>query len=132
DVASISPQTLLDSCTKHAGQACVLYSRLVVHESIYADVVERLAELAAATKVGDPAVTTCEMGPLIDERSRARVEGLVARAIGDGARLVAGGGRPDGLSRGYYLQPTILADVDNAWEVAREEIFGPVTCVIPL
>ena len=130
DLDRLSPQTVLDSCTLHAGQACILHSRLVVHDRIYDEFVDRFAELAAAVRVGPASDPASEMGPLIDAAARDRVELTVARAFSQGARLVTGGGRPEGLDRGYFFQPTVLADVDNAWPIAQEEVFGPVTCVI--
>lgn len=130
DLDRIDEQLVEASCTLHAGQACILFSRAVVHEAIYDEFVERFATVAGATRVGDPADPEVQMGPLIDERARERVLGMVEQGVRDGARLVTGGGVPDGLDRGYFVQPTVLADVDNGSVVAQEELFGPVTCII--
>jgi aldehyde dehydrogenase (NAD+) len=130
DLDRISPQTVQDSCTLHAGQACILHSRLVVHDSIYDDFVGRFSELVSAVAVGPAADPASEMGPLISSEARDRVLAVVDRAVDGGARLVTGGGRPDGLDQGYFVRPTVLADVDNTTSIAQEEVFGPVTCVI--
>jgi len=71
------------------------------------------------------------MGPLINAESRDRVQGMVDRAVAHGARLVTGGGRPADQPTGFYFEPTVLAHVDNRWEIAQEEVFGPVTAIIP-
>ena len=82
-------------------------------------------------KVGDPFDTSSEMGPLAMERQRDRVESYIAKGRAEGARLATGGGRPAHLERGYYVEPTVFAGVDNRSTIAREEIFGPVLSVIP-
>lgn len=82
-------------------------------------------------KVGDPNDPSVQLGPLISERQRDRVEGYIAKGKAEGARLVLGGGRPEGLDRGWFVEPTIFADVDNKSTIAQEEIFGPVLSVIP-
>lgn len=130
DLEGITPALVNDACTLHAGQACILHSRLLVHENLYDEFVERFAAIVAATKVGDPTDPATEMGPLINDAARERVLGMVKRGVDDGARLVTGGGRPAGLDRGYYVEPTVLADVDNSAFIAQEEVFGPVTCII--
>jgi aldehyde dehydrogenase (NAD+) len=130
DVDRITSQTVQDSCTMHAGQACILHSRLVVHDSIYEDFVGRFAELVSAVTVGPAADPASEMGPLISGEARERVLAVVDRAVDGGARLVTGGGRPEGLDHGYFVRPTVLADVDNTTSIAQEEVFGPVTCII--
>jgi acyl-CoA reductase-like NAD-dependent aldehyde dehydrogenase len=89
------------------------------------------AAAAAHIKVGDPHDPQTLVGPLVAERQRTRVEGYIALGRQAGARVAAGGGRPAGLPSGWYVEPTILADVDNPMRVAREEIFGPVLCLIP-
>jgi len=122
---------LLFSGLMNAGQACVGQTRILAPRSRYAEVVEKIAAAAAASLVGlpdDPAVT---IGPLISERQRERVEGYIRTGVEEGARLVTGGGRPEGLDGGWFVQPTVFADVDNAMTIAQEEIFGPVLAVIP-
>lgn len=130
DLDGITPALVGDACTLHAGQACILHSRLLVHESLYDDFVERFSALVAATKVGDPTDPATEMGPVINEAARDRILGMVQRGVDEGARLVTGGGRPAGLDKGYYVEPTVLADVDNKSYIAQEEVFGPVTCIM--
>jgi aldehyde dehydrogenase (NAD+) len=117
--------------TSYAGQGCSLRTRHLVHRSVLAEYVEALAEAAQAVVVGDPDLSATTMGPLINAAQRDRVEGYVARGVAEGATLVCGGGRPNGMSRGFYVEPTVLSDVSNADTVAREEIFGPVSVVIP-
>jgi aldehyde dehydrogenase (NAD+) len=123
-------QLLFDCCSLHAGQACILHSRLLLPDSLHDDVVGRLVELARAVRVGDPVDPEVQMGPLISAAQRDRVEGHVARALDDGAKLMAGGGRPAGLDVGYFFEPTILAGVDPDSAIAQEEVFGPVLSVI--
>ena len=131
DVDAVLDQQVFASCTWHAGQACILHSRLLVHRSRYADFVTAFAERVSKTKVGDPADPTSEMGPLINAEARERIGAMVDRAVAAGARLVTGGGRPSDQPTGFYYQPTVLADVDNRSEIAQEEVFGPVTCITP-
>jgi len=102
-------------------------SRLLVQSSIYDEFVERAAAAARAVRVGDPFDPGTEMGPVINEAACERILGIVERARADGARLLAGGGRSDGeLAPGFFVEPTVFADVDNASELGREEVFGPV------
>lgn len=130
DVSTIGEQLVTDSLTMHAGQACILHSRLVVHEAIYDDFVEKYLDLVRLVKVGPASDPTSHMGPLINAEARDRVLGMIDRAVEGGARLVHGGGRPAGLDRGYFVEPTVLADVDNSSVIAQHEVFGPVTCII--
>ncbi|MDT5338052.1 MAG: aldehyde dehydrogenase [Mycobacterium sp.] len=123
-------RTLFEGCTLHAGQACILNSRLLVPDSLHDDVVSRLASLAQNMTVGDPRDPATDMGPLISRAQLERVEGLVARAVRDGATVAAGGERPKGLDKGFYYRPTILTDVTPAASIAQEEVFGPVMTVI--
>jgi aldehyde dehydrogenase (NAD+) len=123
-------RTLFEGCSLHSGQACILNSRLLVPDSLHDDVVERLANLAQKVTVGDPRDPAVDMGPLISAAHLERVEGLVARAVRDGATVAAGGIRPTGLAKGYYFQPTILTDVTPDSFIAQEEVFGPVMTVM--
>jgi acyl-CoA reductase-like NAD-dependent aldehyde dehydrogenase len=114
------------------GQACAAQTRILAPRSRYADVVEAVASTATALVVGDPLDPATKLGPVVSERQRQRVRGYIGLGLDEGARLVTGGAEaPDGLEAGWYVRPTVLADVDNAMRVAREEIFGPVLCVIP-
>jgi aldehyde dehydrogenase (NAD+) len=120
---------LVSGAMDNSGQVCMALSRVLAPRSRYAEVVDALASAVRALKVGDPADPETQLGPVISERSRTRIEGHLSRAAGDGARLVTGGGRPEGP--GWYLEPAVLSDVDNKMTIAREEIFGPVLTVIP-
>ena len=113
------------------GQACVAQTRILASRSRYDEVVDALAELAAGFSVGDPLDPATEIGPLVSSRQRERVEGYIKIGQEEGAKAVAGGGRPAGLGKGWYVEPTILANVDNSMRVAQEEIFGPVLVAIP-
>ena len=115
--------------TANTGQGCTIPTRMLVHEEIYDDVVERLVKAVAAVPVGDPFDPTTEMGPLIDARAQARVLGVIERAVAAGSgRLVLGGHAPD--RPGFFLEATVFADVDPDSELAREEVFGPVLSVL--
>jgi aldehyde dehydrogenase (NAD+) len=123
-------QMIFDSCSMHAGQACILHSRLLLPDSLHDDVVDRLVALARAVRVGDPKDPETQMGPLISAAQLERVGALVAGALDDGAKLATGGGRPAGLDVGFYFEPTILTDVDPDSTIAQEEVFGPVLSVL--
>jgi betaine-aldehyde dehydrogenase len=114
------------------GQACVAQTRILASRSRYGDVVDALAQTVGSMKVGDPTDPATEIGPLVAERQQERVEKYIALGQEEGARVVLGGnGRPAGHDRGWYVQPTVFADVDNSMRIAQEEIFGPVLAVIP-
>jgi aldehyde dehydrogenase (NAD+) len=121
---------LFESCSFHAGQACILHSRLLLPEQIHDEVVDRLVALARAVKVGDPTDPDVQMGPLISAAQLQRVQAHVDRALDDGAKLVTGGGRPAGLDTGFYFEPTILTEVTPDAIIAQEEVFGPVLSVL--
>jgi len=87
--------------------------------------------LASSLTVGDALDEATQIGPMASERQRERVEGYIAKGLGDGARLVTGGHRPAALDTGWFVEPTVFADVDNSHAIAQEEIFGPVLSVIP-
>jgi len=116
---------------RNNGQVCTLKTRVLVPRARQQDLVERLDELVASMPVGDPHVDSTHIGPLVSERQRARVEGYIAKGIAEGARLVTGGGRPKDMDRGWFVEPTVFADVDPDSTIAQEEIFGPVVSVIP-
>jgi aldehyde dehydrogenase (NAD+) len=114
-----------------SGQVCASLTRIVVTRSRHDAMVEALASSFSKVKVGDPYDPSVQMGPLAAERQRTRVEGYIARGIEGGATLATGGGRPKGLDRGWYVEPTVFGNVDNSSVIAQEEIFGPVLSVIP-
>jgi aldehyde dehydrogenase (NAD+) len=113
------------------GQTCYLSSRILAPRSRYAEVVDAVADLAGSLKVGDPFDPSTRVGPLVTRQQRDRVEGFIAAGRGEGARVVSGGGRPEHLPVGWYVEPTVLADLDPQSTPAREEIFGPVLVVLP-
>lgn len=121
---------LFEGCTMHAGQACILNSRLLLPDAIHDEVVDRLAALARAVVIGDPVDPAVTMGPLISREHLDRVEGFVKRAEADGATVVAGGARPKDLNKGFYFEPTILTDASAESYIAQEEVFGPVLTVL--
>lgn len=115
----------------HAGQGCGMLSRLLVPRERYAEAVDLATTAMQAVSYGDPADPAVLMGPLVSKAQQEMVLGLVEKGIGEGARVTTGGGVPKHLNRGFFVEPTVLADVDNAMTVAREEVFGPVLVVIP-
>jgi aldehyde dehydrogenase (NAD+) len=117
-------------CT-HAGQGCALPTRLLLPRSLYREGVERVKAAFESLPYGDPRSPGVLMGPLISQKQRERVLAYIDRGIREGARLVTGGGVPSHLPVGYYLEPTLFAEVDPDSTIAQEEIFGPVLAVIP-
>ena len=115
----------------NTGQACAAQTRILVSRRRYKEVVDALATAAAAFPVGDPMDPGSFYGPLVAKRQRERVEGYIAIGKQEGARIATGGGRPAGLKKGWYVEPTVFADVRNTMRIAQEEIFGPVLAVIP-
>jgi betaine-aldehyde dehydrogenase len=117
----------------NCGQDCCARSRAIVQRPIYDEFVERMAKRTQELQVGLPLDDATEIGPLISSGQRDRTEGYLEVGREEGARLVTGGSRPEdpALAQGWFLQPAVLADVDNRMRVAQEEIFGPVAAVIP-
>ena len=115
------------------GQTCIAGSRLLVQRGVYERMVDGLAQRAAQIRMGDPRLAETEMGTAANEPQFNKILSFIEAAKGDGARLVAGGGRAEGpgLEKGFFIQPTIFADVRNNMKVAAEEIFGPVLSIIP-
>ncbi|WP_435591142.1 aldehyde dehydrogenase [Nocardia sp. bgisy118] len=130
DLAASIP-VLAFSGLMNSGQGCVAQTRILAPRSRYDEILDALVEYVRTQKTGDPTDPAVQYGPLISERQRERVEGYIARGKAEGARLVLGGGRPADLDRGWFVEPTIFADVDNKSTIAQEEIFGPVLSVIP-
>ena len=114
------------------GEVCCAGSRLLVHETLADDFVERFrAKAAESFRPGDPLDPSTTMGPLVTEEQQKRVLGYIESGKSDGAKLVLGGAVPVGLDRGFYVAPTLFAGVKSSMKIAREEIFGPVGAVIP-
>lgn len=116
----------------NAGQACESGTRLLVHEDVYDTLLEKLAARSASVVVGNPADPATGVGPMSTEAHFHKVMGYIESGVAEGARLLCGGKPAEvaGCEGGFYIEPTVLADVTNDMKVAREEIFGPVLCVI--
>ncbi|NKQ55046.1 aldehyde dehydrogenase [Amycolatopsis sp. K13G38] len=113
------------------GQTCFLGTRVLAPRARYSEIVDLFTGFAGALKVGDALDPATQIGPMASARQRERVEGYIAKGRGEGARVTIGGGRPADRDRGYFVEPTVFADVDNNHTIAQEEIFGPVLSVIP-
>ncbi|MGW0738036.1 aldehyde dehydrogenase [Streptomyces sp. NPDC002851] len=128
---SVMGERLFQDTLLNNGQTCFLSTRILAPRSRYAEVVDAFAGLASSLRIGDALDEDTQVGPVVSQAQRDRVESSMRQAQADGARLVVGGGRPSGLGKGWFVEPTVFADVDNHSPVAQEEIFGPVLCVIP-
>jgi aldehyde dehydrogenase (NAD+) len=113
------------------GQTCFLGTRVLAPRSRYSEIVDLFTDFVGALKVGDALDDTTQIGPMATAAQRERVERYIAKGRGDGARVTIGGGRPADRDTGWFVEPTIFADVDNNHTIAQEEIFGPVLSVIP-
>ena len=119
-------------CFRNSGQSCNAPTRMLVEKSMYNEAIERLKKYATEFKVDDPNKEGDHIGPVISETQFKKIQVLIQKGIDEGAKLVAGGtGKPEGLNKGYYIKPTVFADVNNKMEIAKTEIFGPVLSVIP-
>ncbi|WP_137109940.1 aldehyde dehydrogenase family protein [Rhodobacter sp. SY28-1] len=116
----------------NSGQSCNAPSRMLVERGFYDRAVEIAAEVANGIKVGPASQPGKHIGPVVNKRQWDQIQGYIQKGIDEGARLVAGGlGLPEGMNKGYYVRPTIFADVKPGMTIEREEIFGPVMCMIP-
>jgi aldehyde dehydrogenase (NAD+) len=122
---------LLSASFANNGQMCAAQTRLLVSERIHKSFVNALVASAKSLTIGDPLDPATHLGPLVSRQQRDRVEAYIDDGRRAGATLVTGGGRPSHLALGWYIEPTVFDDVDNEMRIAREEIFGPVLCVIP-
>ncbi|MGB2811734.1 MAG: aldehyde dehydrogenase family protein, partial [Mycobacterium sp.] len=129
DLDSACARAALAVCT-HAGQGCSLTTRLVVPRKHYDEAVAAAAATMLGVPVGDPTDPATVCGPLISARQRDRVQAYLDLAVAEGGTFACGGGRPPGLARGFYIEPTVIAGLTNDARVAREEIFGPVLVVL--
>lgn len=121
----------VQACFRNTGQSCNAPTRMLVPRAKMADAAAWAKQTADAIKVGDPFAEGTTMGPLASKAQFEKVQRLINRGVEEGARLIVGGpGRPEGISRGYFVKPTVFADVHNEMMIAREEIFGPVLCII--
>jgi acyl-CoA reductase-like NAD-dependent aldehyde dehydrogenase len=131
DLAKVG-ESLFGATLANNGQVCFLGTRVLAPRSRYDEVVDTFAALMSGAPVGDSLDESTLIGPMASRAQRDRVHGYIERGVADGARVIVGGpGRPDGLDRGWFVHPTLFADLDNDAAVAREEIFGPVLSVIP-
>ena len=119
------------SAFRSTGQSCSMAARIFVQRTIYEQFANALAERSKKIRVGSPFDAATHIGPQTSQEQRDKTEEFIRLGKESGARLLAGGGRPTSLSKGYYVEPTVFADADNASRLAREEIFGPVTAVMP-
>ncbi len=120
------------ACFMNSGQSCNAPTRMFVHTSQYDQAIEIAKSVAQTIKVGDPKALDTVMGPLVSETQWLRVQHCIQVGIDEGAQLATGGlGRPEGLQKGYFVKPTIFSHVKPQMIIAREEIFGPVLCIIP-
>jgi len=120
------------NCMRNSGQSCNAPTRMLVTRAVYEEAVAIAARVADGLKVGDPTDPETFLGPVAGKKQYETVRGYIQAGLDEGARLVAGGlDRPAGLDRGYYVRPTVFADVSNTMRIAREEIFGPVLVIIP-
>jgi len=122
---------LLPNSLMNNGEACIAQTRILAPRDRYQEVVDALVEQVGAMKVGDALDPTVEVGPLVAARQRDRVEGYIKIGQDEGAKIAVGGGRPMGIDKGWFVEPTVFVDVDNSMRIAQEEIFGPVLAVIP-
>ena len=119
-------------CFNNSGQSCNAPTRMLVPESRHDEAKEIAKKAAESTKVGDPFAEDTGIGPVVSEVQFNKIQGLIEKGIEEGAELVAGGpGKPEGLNAGYYVRPTVFANVNNDMTIAREEIFGPVLSILP-
>jgi aldehyde dehydrogenase (NAD+) len=119
-------------CFRNSGQSCNAPTRMLVEKSMYGEAIERLKKYTNEFKVDDPKKEGEHIGPVISETQFNKIQTLIQKGIDEGAKLIAGGpGKPEGMNDGYYVKPTVFADVNNQMEIARTEIFGPVLSVIP-
>ncbi len=119
-------------CFQNSGQSCNAPTRMLVERAIYDQTIEQARELAEATAVGPASARGRHIGPVVSQAQFDKIQDLIQTGISEGATLVAGGlGRPEGMNRGYFVRPTVFADVNNDMTIAREEIFGPVLSILP-
>jgi aldehyde dehydrogenase (NAD+) len=122
----------VQACFRNTGQSCNAPTRMLVPRSKITEAAAAAKQAAEATKVGDPFTPGTSIGPLASKAQFEKVQLLIKKGVEEGAKLIAGGpGRPEGISKGYYVRPTVFMDVHNDMIIAREEIFGPVLCIIP-
>lgn len=130
DIATSVPG-IVGAAWMNNGQACVAQTRILLPRSRYDEFADAFAAAASALVVGDPLDPATQVGPLVAKRQQQRNFDYIRIGQEEGAKVLTGGGRPPGLDRGWYVEPTLFGDVDNSMRIAREEIFGPVICLLP-
>ena len=119
-------------CFKNSGQSCNAPTRMLVEKTIYNETIERVKKFTLNLKVDHPSKEGNHIGPVVSDQQFKKVQILIQKGLDEGAKLIAGGtGKPKGFQKGYYVKPTVFADVNNKMEIARTEIFGPVLSIIP-
>ena len=119
-------------CFKNSGQSCNAPTRMLVEKTIYNETIERVKKFTLNLKVDHPSKEGNHIGPVVSNQQFKKVQILIQKGLDEGAKLIAGGtGKPEGFQKGYYVKPTVFADVNNKMEIARTEIFGPVLSIIP-
>jgi betaine-aldehyde dehydrogenase len=122
----------VNSCFLNSGQTCNALTRLLVPQERYHEIAQLVLEVVRSFTVGDPLDPETKLGPLVSELQRARVRKLISSAIDEGAELLTGGTEPpDGLTRGYFVRPTVFGRVSSSMQIAQTEVFGPVLCIMP-
>jgi betaine-aldehyde dehydrogenase len=114
-----------------SGQVCASLTRIVVSRTRHDQMVDALSARFTAVRIGNPFDPDTQIGPVVSRRQRDRIEQLIAKGLEEGAKVAVGGGRPRHLDRGFFIEPTVFAHVDNHSTVARQEFFGPILSVIP-
>lgn len=128
---STSMRGMFHATLLNQGQSCFLSTRILAPRRRYDEMVDAFTAMARSLRIGDPLDEATTIGPLANEKQRDTVESYIAKGSAEGGRLTTGGGRPKEFDRGWFIEPTIVADVDNDATIAREEIFGPVLVIIP-
>lgn len=122
----------VNACFRNSGQSCNAPTRMLVPKSRMAEALAAASEASEEIKIGSPFTEGVRLGPLVSKAQFEKVQQLIQLGIDEGAKLVAGGpGRPEGIHKGFFIRPTVFAEVRNDMKIAREEIFGPVLCIIP-
>lgn len=122
---------LRDAAFRNSGQTCTNQTRILVPRNRIDEFTDALCDMVSSMVIGNPSDPATEIGPMVSSRQRERVESYVSIGQAEGAKLALGGGRPVGLDTGWYVEPAVFTAVSNDMRIAREEIFGPVVCVIP-
>ena len=121
----------VNNAMMNSGQTCSAWTRMIVPRARLGEVLELAQGTLGRLRLGDPLDPATKLGPLVSAAQRERVEGYIRKGVDEGARLVAGGKRPEAFARGHYIEPTIFSDVQSKMTIAQEEIFGPVLSVLP-